>query len=541
MRTIVRDLDGTLLTRGGHGYADATAPPAGSLDFLRGRGLARDWSPPTPIAPGVGGGWRGHHGGWSGARTAPSPMTVSRVPTEPPWASGLGEVGYVPPATASPRYDTIAWEGEVVLASRSIDVAAGESAVDLGVNMQNAWWVGATNRYPGGLVLYVDADQALNLYSVDGGTVLWTSAGSSTDPNWCTVSASLLTRAAIATNAASDRIVIVWVASDRAVVAVQSADGDLTVSPFSAPVAVSTSGEVGCQQVSALLTADDTVYVVYAGTSAALSPPDRAFVAYSADGGATWSGPQPVDDPADPASVSSFPTVAVSGDEDENGDGPVLLFAWRDDSPDPTRPSRTLESVYYRSVTEADFLTALAAPRFTWANPVGVIGQGTKDDNYRDPCAWCTAAGRFWVSGSGQPTPIKSTAVGLVADSFGPAHGGSWATNYLDVENPYSQNYVNGVVEPSNRWAFAAWEYGEGRANLTRSLYGALLDLEDPRATWAPVGQVSTEVFGVESIRTHTGWVTPDRRLLVFYIWESADGAEAELRLRHGSVVETLP
>ena len=56
MRTIVRDLDGTLLTRGGHGYADATVPPTGSLEFLKGRGLARDWSPSMPRAPGLNGG-----------------------------------------------------------------------------------------------------------------------------------------------------------------------------------------------------------------------------------------------------------------------------------------------------------------------------------------------------------------------------------------------------------------------------------------------------------------------------------------------------
>ena len=320
---------------------------------------------------------------------------------------------------------------------------------------------------------------------------------------------------------------VVWTAET-----VVSADG-LT---FSAPVAISSAAEEDCQQVSVVLGEADTAIVVYAATDTATGA-HRVYFAYSDDGGVTWQGPHELDAPAT-GSESSFPSPAISGSADANGDGPVIVFTWRDDTPDPSIPGVTYVSIYYRAIVAADLVTALGSGVFAWVDPPAVLVAGTVDDDYRDPCVWATPTGSFTISFSdqpfGRPPPASIT---FAAETSGPAHGAVWTAAELDPIHADSQNFVNGTVAWPWMWAVASWEYASESSDTT-SIYGAVRDLRDPSAPWVPVGQLSAEHWNVETVRSHTVWAGPDGGLILGYIWISADRTRAGLRVRNGTVLE---
>ncbi len=432
-------------------------------------------------------------------------------------------------------YNSVVWTAETVIYAEEGLFASryeGRTSENLIVNMQNAWWAAATTTHVRGLVLYVDASFAVNLYSVDLAAVIWTSA-SVTNGRWQTTADDIFTRAAIATTPGSTRVIVTWVTSDRAVVGVESADG-LT---FSAPVAISSPSEIQCQQVSVVLGEADAAIVVYAATDTATDA-HRVYFAYSDDGGVTWQGPHELDAPAT-GSESSFPSVAISGSADANGDGPVIVFAWRDDTPDPSFPDRTYVSIYYRAMVAADLVSALGSGAFAWADLPAVLVAGTRDDDYRDPCVWGTPTGSFTISFSDQllTNVPRDPAVAFAAETSGPAHGAVWTAAELDLVYTDSQNFVNGTVAWPWMWAVASWEYASESSDTT-SIYGAVRDLRDPSSPWVPVGQLSAEHWNVETVRSHTVWAGPDGGLILGYIWISADRTRAELRVRNGTVLE---
>ena len=224
-------------------------------------------------------------------------------------------------------------------------------------------------------------------------------------------------------------------------------------------------------------TADFGALLAYSARSADTGSVRRVYLRWSEDGGFNWDTRSFVlDDSASATTEQDFPCVVASTSADANGSGPVVTFAWR------AELSQRI-SVYTRAaiVSElVDAFNATSTAAITWPQDVEVLAAAGTDPktgvatSYRDPGAWCTPSGRFWVGYTRQQTP--GVPVAIAAESTGPAHGAGWTSAELQSGSLSDQDFVHGDADETGGYAVAAWNVWDDDLG-TVQVYGASLDL----------------------------------------------------------------
>lgn len=308
--------------------------------------------------------------------------------------------------------------------------------------------------------------------------------------------------------------------------------------PATAPTTVTSGDYVACQSPSGFMDDQGRAWVVFiaeSDTDGDGVDETRVFLTWSDESG-TWATPVVVD--GGTAGTPSFPTIAVSGMDDANGNGRVLLVTWRVDD-------GANYNIHYRAVrvdgttgfeavggfTGADADTGdTALTTLTWSS-------GSRS-RARDPAAWCTSTGAFFIGYTVAPNGGSPTVVSQ--HSTGPCDAVAWSGE-LTISSGSAPDFVFGAAQTDLSQTVAVWEenYTTSSGTTATRIYGATCDLSGSSSTWAWVPLT----YGSDPFISDSGESTDDDQLpccvlqedgtLHLFLIRSANGGGSDVRIHY--------
>ena len=463
------------------------------------------------FAPRAAGGWRGQTSAWSGGRTVPAAAGPGRVGVLTSHWSALTierptlHLGGLGSKVVTPG---LSWS-----ATSTLDT--GKAVGSLIPCFNNAWWCAATPTYPDGIAVFNDASQYVYLVDMANPTApLYASAS----PGGAAPQASL------AVSADGIRIVVAYVSGSDSIVVVTSSDG------FGSEATVSASNHARCANPVVVLNSLGGFHVAYTAqnTASARRASDgmRQTHVYKVAEAREYQ-PAQWDEPADEDTDAAFPSAAVSGDADANGDGAMALIVWQSTDATGQKNIRGRGCEYQWFAKASGGNLGEPTPFGDFDTRDVALTSSADPDESRDPCVWCTRSGEFFIG----YTEDVSRGQAVVKRCTNPMHGGLAglaAQAPVELAAPRAgeaQNFVNGWVDEDAGFAIAVWEHTPNSRTSSdyKSAHGAYVDLSDTTGTWQDVNQVSDTSPATEEAANPSVWISSSAEVFVTCV--QSDGA----------------